>query len=343
MSDLPPLYPIVDLSKPKLVDGLAISACGFCQKSFPGEACQAHYARLKHLPEGFHECPYGFTSRTFDYMGSRFAITGVVAHPRFGSDRERAMAKKHPSVKVARQAVDSVVTFYRSMQDVRGQHIEDAAKVLPLALHELRKLNGAILHTAEKENRESPSPVLETIKSTAELMRNSFNVLEVIANPDLIRSVPMNDTVNVFDIFYKAKKIYELKARGRGCNIEVYGVRAIVNGSQKMFPIVPTVLIENAIKYCRASSTIKVTVTAQLGRALIDVENDSEHSVDPVGCFEKGFRGAAETVEGGGFGLYLAREVISAHGGTIACHPNATGVCFTVDLPLNTVIDFPTG
>jgi hypothetical protein len=64
------------------------------------------------------------------------------------------MAKRFPSVRVARKSIETVVRFVGEVDALRADAVQDAAKVLPQAFHELRKLNGAILQHAEKEMSE---------------------------------------------------------------------------------------------------------------------------------------------------------------------------------------------
>jgi signal transduction histidine kinase len=220
----------------------------------------------------------------------------------------------------------------------RADAIQSAAKVLPQAFHELRKLNGAILQHAEKELKSSSSPALLTIKSAAELMRNNFDILEALSNIEGMRALPLDATINLYDLTYKTKKVFDERAGARRMQISVKGVRAIVPGSQKSFPIVPAVLIENAIKYGRPGGTIVADVEATTKRAVLTVENESDYQIDQERCFDRGTRFAGEAVEGGGFGLFLAREVVVAHRGTITCRASGGRVGFVVDLPLDRVI-----
>jgi signal transduction histidine kinase len=67
------------------------------------------------------------------------------------------------------------------------------------------------------------------------------------------------------------------------------------------------------------------------------VENVSRHKIDSDRCFDRGVRFAGG-VEGGGFGLFLAKEVVLAHRGTITCESTGGLVRMVVDLPLHAVI-----
>lgn len=338
-SPVPSLFPIVQLGILEIRDGSMVAASQFCQRSIGrNPECARHYQTMSRAPEGFVQCPFGFTTRGFNSNGRQLAVSGVVAHPRFGSEAERKRAKDHPELRVSRNAIDQMIAFIQGADALRDGAIKDGAKVLPQAFHELRKLNGAIIQHAEKELKMHASAGLETIKSAAELMRNNFDILEALSNIDGMKILPLDSSINVFDLCYKTKKVLDERARARGMQINLTGRRAIVHGSQKSFPLVPAVLIENAIKYGRSGTTIAVDVEAGGGQAVLTVENETDHGIDPVRCFERGTRYASSVAEGGGFGLFLAREVVSAHRGSIRCDPRSGVTKLVVTLPLERVV-----
>lgn len=340
-SNPPALFPTVHLCHDKLSDGRLIPCSAFCRKSFSSrQECASHYEKLKSGPTGIFQCPFGFTTRTFDFEKERYAITGVIAFPRFGTPEEAKMAKRFPENKVTRLALEEYVGFIQEVEQVRASEVEAGAKVLPQKMHELRKLNGAILQHSEKElKRRQDSPALQSIHSAAELMKNNFDILEALANPDSMRALPLNDSINLFDLSYKMKKVYEERARTRNITIRINGDSAIINGSYKSFPIVPAVLMENAIKYSTRGSEISITIARSGRDVVVDVENTTDLQIDSEKCFEKGVRFAKDLTEGAGFGLFLARQIAEAHGGSITCFANAGIVCMSVRLPLVKVLD----
>lgn len=330
--------PLTDIAKLAVIDGTEVPAPLVClEKVKSAEQCRRHYENL--IPGRFIECPFGFTTKGFDVNGKKWAVSGVVAHPRFGSDREREIAKKYPRNKVTRTSVDSVVTLADELVALKADALVEASKVLPQAFHELRKLNGTIIQHAERaiaDARPGESKRLLSIQGAAELMRNNFDILEALSNIEGMRTLPLDATVNLYDLSFKMKRIYEERAATRGMSIYVNGVRAIVKGSQKSFPLIPAVLIENAIKYGEKGQRIYITVQATGERAIMIVDNVSRHRIDPVRCFERGVR-FVNAVEGGGFGLFLAREVVASHGGSIRCETNEDVVKMIVNLPLSAI------
>lgn len=325
-------FPTFNYDAGKLENGSTVPACSFCERAINQKPpCRAHYESLKHKAPGFYQCPFGFTTRTFYWEGTVRAVTGVVAFPRFGSSAESEMAKRYRANKSARTELDALARFYESIDAERANALQKQAEIFPQAFHELRKLNAAVLQTAEKELRvHSDSRALKSIMSAAELMRNNFDILEALANVEGMRAMPIDSTINLFDLTYKTLCIYEQRAAAREISIiQLNGDRAIIRGSQKSFPIVPAVLIENAIKYGIVGSRIELSIFADGNHAVLEVRNQSDGFIDPNRCFDRGTR-FSSTVEGGGFGLFLAKEIVSAHGGTIRCQKSGKSVVMRV-------------
>jgi signal transduction histidine kinase len=335
----PSLVPLTDPSELTISDGAHVRAPDFCRQGIASRGpCKEHYETLLHSADGWFECPYGFTTRSFTFDGKKWVASGVIGFPRFGSAAEREMAKRFPDSRVNREAIDSTVTVSRELESVKTDVVAEGSRILPQAFHELRKLNGAVIQHAERAmGDQGESRNLLSIKSAAELMRNNFDILEALSNIEGMKTLPLDSTVNLFDLAFKMKRVYQERALGRTMSIYVNGVRAIIKGSQKSFPLVPAVLLENAIKYGAPGEQIYIDIATEGGRAVLTVENGSNRVMDPIRCFDRGARFSTD-VEGGGFGLFLAREVVVAHGGSIRCETPRGRVKMIVDLPLVTVI-----
>jgi signal transduction histidine kinase len=116
------------------------------------------------------------------------------------------------------------------------------------------------------------------------------------------------------------------------------GCHPIIRGSQKSFPIVPAVLLENAIKYGKKRTSIEVSLTVSGSKAMLTIENQTDHPIDCEHCFERGSRYSPDAAEGGGFGLFLAKEVVTAHKGTIRCDASGTTVRMIVEVPVEKLV-----
>jgi signal transduction histidine kinase len=98
-----------------------------------------------------------------------------------------------------------------------------------------------------------------------------------------------------------------------------------------------TNLLANAIKY-GVGKPIDVTLRAERGDAVLDVRDHGAGvpDADRARIFERFERAVPMRNYGGlGLGLYVAREIVAAHGGTIAVADAAGGgACFTVTFPI---------
>lgn len=114
----------------------------------------------------------------------------------------------------------------------------------------------------------------------------------------------------------------------------------LVNADRDKIRHVIVNLIDNAIHYTREGS-IAVTLLLGGGKAILEVR-DTGIGMSPetqkkiFGKFARGEEAAKKSAEGVGLGLYLAHEIIKAHGGTIRAESQGLnqGSAMVVELPL---------
>jgi len=99
-------------------------------------------------------------------------------------------------------------------------------------------------------------------------------------------------------------------------------------------------LIDNAIKYSPEESTITIQASLFSGKVSISVHNEGQSI--PFAEVDQLFRpysrlATSSRQKGSGLGLYIAKSIIDAHGGTLQLEPpteEQQGTTFTFDLPL---------
>jgi two-component system sensor histidine kinase KdpD len=101
-----------------------------------------------------------------------------------------------------------------------------------------------------------------------------------------------------------------------------------------------TQLLDNAFKYSLPASAITVSVQAEDGIVTTSVKNEGT-SIAPdeeTRIFERFYRGSRvrNLVSGTGLGLYVARKIAAAHGGSLSLINNVPGkgVVFSLTLPM---------
>lgn len=273
------------------------------------------------------QCPFGFSAFPFILNGRPFALTCLIPFPRQGGDEERARAKEHSEAKISTVEIANIARNLDHAERSRLKSVDDGLQSYPSALHEIRKYNRTIKQEAERlcmeQSPEDPDKAdsrLVSIFKGSELMTLQFEVLELIANQSLV-DLPMNRTSEIYKIFDKCVWILQATetAIKKGVKLKIEGDSPKARVNDKTFPIIATVLLENAIKYSVPQTEIIVRVK-QLSpdQCEIAVNNIAQHIDVLPDIFEKGIR-VNNDGTGMGYGLFLAQQVARQHSTEIKC------------------------
>jgi len=319
-------FPAVNLKEISLpCSGFHIGLNRACLKNYQkNEKCLEHYKKLASSVVNMNkliQCPYGFSSISFKCGELQMAFTGLIPHPRIGGDEERNLAKIHPETKMPIDNIHKGINGLLEIDKMFNSIESETLKNYSMALHEIRKLNRTVKQTAErlcmKENPERPTasnPELVQIWKSADLMSTQFDVIEILANESLAE-LPMNNRIDVYRIFDKCVKIYQPSNTIR--RIRIYsptGYQPIIMASDKTFSIIPTVLIENALKYSKDDSGISISISKDIGKCMVKVSNTANMSTEMNDNIFKRGRRLSSDKEGSGNGLYVAQLVARQHG-----------------------------
>lgn len=89
-------------------------------------------------------------------------------------------------------------------------------------------------------------------------------------------------------------------------------------------------VVANSIRH---AEQVDVAAAAERDRVVIEVVDDGPGVAAGIDIFAKGVSGAGSS----GYGLWLARSIVEAHGGTLELdRGRAVGACFRIELPLAT-------
>lgn len=324
MHSLVSQLPIVDLSsiaepQPGISDD-DISLC--CRKFAENEQCKRHYEALAcQAPGTLRQCPHGFSSFHFLVNGKSFALTSFIPFPRAGGEKERKLSKSHPNKKISVRSVIGIAENTAQTINKLREIEKGVAAQQSMALHEIRKLNRTVKHTAERlcaqidDFDNSIKEQVESIFKAAELMSGQFDVLELIANEDLA-NLPCATVSEPFRVFDKLARIYRQGNTLSNIRLVCQSYYPKVLVCDKTFPILASVLLSNATKYSLAGTEITVDFLPLAGspnRVKIVISNiANDHPGLDRRIFEKGYR-VAQDSDGTGKGLYLAQLVAKQH------------------------------
>ncbi len=330
-------FPVVDLTAidtPR--DGLWQATPATCRRHFAkSPQCRDHYASLsaRHAtPNSVVQCPFGFSSVPFQEGDLKFAITSVIPFPRVGGEQEKRMAKAHPEAKVSVESVISASEVIMAARRQREAVIDEGIRRRSMALHEIRKLNRNIKLNAERlcqsespHDPDSARPELVRILKSAEVMSQQFEVLEILANESLA-TLPLKGVIEIYRIVDKCVRINRPPDSPHRLGLAApFGFDVRIAASDKTFPIIPMVLIENALRYAVPNTEVHVTLDRTKSGCVLQVMNiapGDKPLTDEI--FQKGKR-ATTKGEGSGNGLYVAQLVAHQHGARIKVSSTVVG------------------
>ena len=157
----------------------------------------------------------------------------------------------------------------------------------------------------------------DIIRSYVDLTRMELDHLQFNAHPiDLVRDVvePVASTPEYVENLKKIRLVTQ------------YESTPTVRGDANLLKIVVNNLINNAIKYGHPSSEIRVAVRGENGRAVVSVYNagpgiaQSDIATRLFKRFNRLKQKGTEGVKGSGLGLYICKQIVDQHRGTITVH-----------------------
>ena len=132
---------------------------------------------------------------------------------------------------------------------------------------------------------------------------------------------------------------------GRSISVDIPDDLILVKADPKLIVQVVINLVDNAFKYSPVGSTVTLFAGERDGEAFISIADEGRGIPDEEKerIFERFYRmeeGGTDTRRSLGLGLYLARSIVEAHGGTIRAEDNhPAGTILTFTLPLEEIAD----
>ncbi|HTJ78911.1 MAG TPA: ATP-binding protein [Rariglobus sp.] len=216
------------------------------------------------------------------------------------------------------------VTKLRLLDDVKGNLVSTVSHELKTPLTSLRMAVYLLLEKNFGPLTEKQTDLLETARDDADRLLRILNDLldlsrlEGGVSPLNRREVPVGDLLE--DMAGEMKSIVE--ATGQLIEVSVDSSLSVVRVDADRIRHVFINLLSNASKYSDGGTTITLYARpAHDGFIRFGVQDQGpgipEESVHSV--FDKFYRVPGQEKKGAGLGLTISREIVVAHGGSIAC------------------------
>jgi len=272
--------------------------------------------------------------------GSRFWASVVITPIRDPSNHLMGFVKITRDMTERRNAEDERL---RSMQAAEAIRLRD--EFLSIASHELKTpltaLQLQLLNIQEQAKTDDPR-LERNMDRARRLAARLGQLVEALLDVSRIATGGLKLNLEPFDLSDAAREVVERlgdSATAAACELSLRSAGPLQGRWDRLrIDQVLMNVIANAIKYA-AGQPIQVSLTCESDIAAVEVRDGGPGI--PTGelsrIFERFERAASARHYGGmGLGLYVARQITEAHGGTIvASNLPEGGACFRISLPLD--------
>ena len=230
------------------------------------------------------------------------------------------------------------VTGLQRFDQLRSDLVSTVAHELRTPLTSLQMAIGLCEEQVAGPLTDKQSQLLGAARQDCDRLRGMLGDLLDLARMEGGRLLLNRQAVSVSELIAAALEPHRMVAEHKGLRLQgdvATGLDSITADPERL-QLVFTNLIGNALRH---TSTGQVTVRAAAtaaGAARFEVE-DTGCGIDPAyhdQIFDKFFRPPGSEPGGAGLGLWIAREVVRAHGGDIGVHSKpGLGTTFWFELP----------
>jgi two-component system, OmpR family, sensor histidine kinase KdpD len=265
-----------------------------------------------------------------------FLAVGVIMGIQTGRMREREARARRL------QAAATQAEALREADRLKSSLLSSVSHELKTPLAALTATVSNLLEKDVAWDEQNVRDELQAILADVRRLTNSINALLDLSRLEAHTWEPQRDEYDLSDIVAESLDTLTPAQRQR-VTVALPDDLPPLDVDHAQWVRVVTNLVENAVLYSGADARVRVEARVDgSGTTTLCVEDDGP-GIAPgelEAVFDKFFRGSAahaDAPSGTGLGLAIAREIVRAHGGTIAAQPvTPHGARFVVTLPAHT-------
>lgn len=246
---------------------------------------------------------------------------------------------------LASSAIEQARIFRKSSEETAAAQAEVfRAAILDALAHEFKTPLATILAVVGGLRESSRLEVDERemakmIESETSRLSGLTSRLLRLARLDRQEVSPRVRSTNVGALVGRVANRYASQFPDRQIAVSCQYPCAEAPADRELLDLALTQLLDNALKYSVPDSPVMIEIAAEEGSIAIRVRNEGS-SIAPwerERIFDRFYRGAnaRELISGAGLGLYVARKIVVAHGGSLVLDASAPAgtVIFSLRLP----------
>ncbi len=221
--------------------------------------------------------------------------------------------------------------------EAQAQFVSDASHELRTPLTALRTANEVAMRDKHLTLAGAKRVIADNVDDITRLQDLANSMLGLLKEDDasmMQHAVPLQAVVG------DAMMLVVNQAQAKDIAVDDTTTNVMVRGNHHRLVQLVTILLDNAIKYSDAGTTVYVA-SERRGRMVVLTVRDEGVGMDKEtieNMFTRFYRAEkSRTSEGYGLGLSIAKKIVDAHGGRITVQSQpGEGATFTVTLPVAT-------
>jgi signal transduction histidine kinase len=238
-------------------------------------------------------------------------------------------------------ALEAVKQYVSHKQDSLERAAAAREEVLAVVSHDLRNPLNTIVIGVHRlaslvPNESQQYKLTQTIQRAADRMLRMIGDLldasSILAGHLKIEREP----IEVAEVLADVAESFEGSCKESGLTLEVSAEPLLVSADKERLHQVLGNLVGNAIKFTPSGGTVSVSVTSTADAATFEVRDTGPGIAKAMQAviFDRFWRGERASTPSAGLGLYIARGIVEAHGGSLSLESEeGRGTTFRFTIP----------